>query len=452
MSKQVNPNLTRRTVMKGAALGAGVLSSSLVGRVLAKGANSKVNIASVGVGGRGRSHLSGCREENIVAICDVDFGYAGGNAKSLAPKAKQFNDYRKLIDDMGKDIDGVTICTPDHIHFPVAMHAMQAGKHVLIEKPLTQTVWEARTLQAAAHKYNVISQMGNQGHATEHIRLGKEWYEAGVLGDVKEVHGWNGGPGKSYFGDPKQFPPPKQETPSTMKWDLWLGPRAERPFSSYYAPRTWRAWWDFGNGPLGDWGCHTLDLPFWALDMGAPTSVQAEVGNVRFAPYIPGWSIVKWEFPARGDKPALTLTWYDGGKKPPNPVGVKKGLGGGGMYMVGDKATMMTGGRPNHGLQLTELEKFQELKKNMPAKTHARIEGDHWKEWIRAIKGTGPKPGSNFDYAAPLSQVLLLGTIAQQVPNKKLLWDNESGRFTNSDEANELVKATPRKGWEYDLS
>jgi len=445
-------DLSRRTFLKGTVALAGACAVPAFHVLGAERAGRKLNIACVGVGGRGGAHLSGCQGENIVALCDVDSNSTAKVAKKLQD-AKIFTDFRVMLDKMGKDIDAVTIAVPDHSHYPIAMACMQRGKHVLVEKPLTQTVWEARTLRQAAHKYKVFHQMGNQGHATDHIRAAKEWFEAGVLGEVKEVHAWNGGPSKHYFGDPQSYPPPESPVPPSLDWDLWLGPRAFRPYSTAYAPRTWRGWWDFGNGPLGDWGCHTLDLPFWSLNLDGPVSVEAKVGPVRFPQYIPAWAIVTWEFPARGALPPVTVTWYDGGKRPEPPVGVDpKKLKASGMYMVGSKATLMTGGRPNYDLCLTEAEKFQALKANQPPRTIPRVQGGHWAEWIRAIKGEGPTPGSNFDYAVPLSQMLLLGTIAERLPGRKLLWDNKAGTFTNSPEANALLKAPPRKGWEFDLT
>jgi len=455
MSNRSNgEGLTRRNFVKTTAAAAGLAAAggfTTLASAAPKRAGGKLNIACVGVGGRGGSHVGATRKENIVAVCDVNSTTVGRAAKSTG--AKPFTDYRVMLEKMGKDIDAVTIATPDHCHFPIAMAAMQMGKHVLIEKPLTQTVWEARTLRAAAHKYKVVTQMANQGHATEQIRLGKEWFQAGILGEVREVHASNGGPGPNYFGDPKQFPPTPAPVPADLDWDLWLGPRAVRPFSPAYAPRTWRGWWDFGNGPLGDWGCHTCDLPFWALELNAPVSVKAEVGGVRFDQYIPAWSIVTWEFPARGKMPPVTFTWYDGGKMPPPPPGIDSLKKGGCMYMKGTKATLITGGRPNNSLRLSEPAKYDALRKNQPPKTLPRITGkNHWEEWVHAIKGTGPKPGSNFDYAVPLAQMLLLGTVAQRVPNTKLLWDDKAGKFTNNAEANALLNYTRRKGWQYDLA
>ncbi len=444
-----NKTVSRRRFL-GAMLAAGAAPLVLPGRLWGDSAPSrKLNLAFVGVGGRGGANLGGCADENIVALCDVDSERAGGNF-NRHPDARRFTDYRVMLEEMGDSIDGVVICTPDHTHFPIAMASMRAGKHVLVEKPLTQTVWEARTLQRAAHHYGVITQMANQGHASEHIRLGKEWFQAGWLGDVTRVEAWNGGPSLRYFGDPKSDPPEEAPVPASLEWDLWLGPRAERPFSRAYHPETWRGWWDFGNGPLGDWAAHTLDLPFWALELGAPVSVYAEVGESDLKNYIPPWSEVLWEFPARGDLPPVTVRWQDGGRRPEPPAG-EDSVGGSGMYMVGTEATLRTGGRPTDGLRISEAEKFAELRQNQPEPTFPRVQ-DLWREWIDAIKGDGPTPGSHFDYAAPLTQMALIGTIAQRVPGKKLLWNEETGRFTNSDEANAMLKVPARDGWAYDIT
>lgn len=281
--------------------------------------------------------------------------------------------------------------------------------------------------------------------------MGKEWFQAGWLGDVTRVEAWNGGPSERYFGNPQSDPPEEGAIPSSLDWDLWLGPRANRPFSRAYHPETWRGWWDFGNGPLGDWAAHTLDLPFWALELAGPTTVSAEVGPRDLKGYIPAWSQVTWEFPARGTLPPVTVNWYDGGKRPEVPVG-KDSIGGSGMYMVGSEATLSTGGRPTDALQITEEAKFLELRRNQPKPTFPRVPGNHWREWIDAIKSEGATPGSNFDYAAPLTQMALLGTIAQRLPGEKLQWDDAAGRFTNSEPANALLKIAARPGWIYDLA
>ncbi len=446
----MNSKTFSRRRFLGAMLAAGTAPLILPGRLWGDTAPSrKLNLAFVGVGGRGGDNIAGCSDENIVALCDVDSQRAAGGFNEH-PNAKRFTDYRVMLDEMGDSIDGVVICTPDHTHFPIAMASMQAGKHVMVEKPLTQTVWEARTLQRAARHYGVITQMANQGHASTHIRLGKEWFQAGWLGEVTRVEAWNNGPVRRFFGNPQSDPPPEAHVPANLDWDLWLGPRAERPFSRAYHPLTWRGWWDFGNGPLGDWSAHTLDLPFWALELGGPTSVYAEVGERDLKNYIPPWSEVVWEFPSRGDMPPVTVRWQDGGRRPEPPAG-QDSIGGSGMYMVGTEATLQTGGRPTDGLRISETEKFATLRQNQPESTFPRVQ-DHWVEWINAIKGDGPTPGSNFDYAAPLTQMALIGTIAQRVPGKKLLWDEENGRFTNSDEGNAMLKVPPRDGWAYDVS
>ncbi|MBD3265026.1 twin-arginine translocation signal domain-containing protein, partial [bacterium] len=270
---------TRRNFIKktsAAAAGISVFAPFSIGRP-GDSPNNKIHIAAIGVGGRGSSNLGACDKENIVALCDVDENNAKKNFAKYEP-AKKFKDFRVMMDKMGKEIDAVLVSTPDHTHFCAAMAAMQQGKHVYVEKPLAHNVWELRTLRKAAHKYNVITQMGNQGHATDGIRRIKEWYEAGVLGEVREVFAWFDHPnfGSRYFSKPDRFPPRSEEIPETLEFDLLLGPAEKRPFNSCYVPRRWRGWYDFGNGILGDWACHTLDGPFWALDLGMPSVAEAD--------------------------------------------------------------------------------------------------------------------------------------------------------------------------------
>jgi len=418
---------------------------------IARGANAngKLQIAIVGVGGQGGVHVGGCGREDIVALCDVDSARAAKGFEQV-PAARRFSDYRVMLEEMGEKIDAVAISTPDHTHFSIALACMQAGKHVLVEKPLTHTVWEARTLREAAHRYGVVTQMGNQGHATEHIRLGVECFEAGVLGQVRHVEAWNSGPTERWFGNPQSDPPPTEPQPSSLNWDVWLGPRAERPFSSAYHPQTWRGWFDFGNGPLGDWSAHTLDLPFWALRLDAPMSVYAETAERHLAGYIPAWSVVTWEFRARGDLPPVTVRWHDGGKRPPLPVG-KEEIDGSGMYMVGERATLMTGGRPNTGLHITEPDKDEQWRQNRPAQTLPRIQGDHFAEWIGAIKGAGPAPGSNFDYAVPPA-LRPIGFRSSSVTRDaegsagQFIAPNAGSRLSISNFADRLLIQPPRTG------
>lgn len=449
------PYPTRRAALKTAAVAgsAFTLPRFSIGQS-GVSANSKLNIALIGAGGVANQAYSGCANENIVALCDVDFKRA---AKTKAfhdyTDVPQFADFRVMFDKMGDQIDAFVVSTPDHTHFAAAMEGMQRGKHAYVQKPLTHDIWQVRTLQKAAKHYNIISQMGNQGHATEHIRLIKEWYEAGVLGEVNEVYAWFPGPNfkSKYFRIPDSIPPETNPIPEGFDWDLWLGPAQKRPFSSYYHPQSWRSWWDFGTGMFGDWACHTIDAPVWALDLKAPTSVQAKLSPAKPG-LIPAWSIIDYEFPATESRGSVKLHWYDGGKKPDilNELGGEKlASSKGGMLMIGDKNILRTGTRPNSGLQL--LNNYNEIRQSggLPPKTLPRaVGGNPFSEWIAAIKGEGPMPGSNFDYASQLTEVALLGTLVQQT-GKKIEWDHENMRVKGQPEFDQLIKVPARKEWAY---
>ena len=441
---------SRRTFLAAsAAAGATLLPRFSIGQP-GPSANSKLNVAAIGVGGRGSANLGGCQEENIVALCDVD-EERGGEAAHRFPGARRFKDYREMFDKMAKEIDAVLVSTPDHNHFPAAMAAMENGKHVYVEKPLAHNVWQLRTLKKAAHHYKVISQMGNQGHATEGIRFIKEWYEAGVLGEVREVFAWNNHPDFSsqYFSRPDTFPPKEDPVPAGLDWNLWLGPAAERPFSKYYASLTWRSWYDFGNGILGDWACHTLDGPFWALGLGAPTVADCTLTTPGPAGFIREKSIVRYEFPARGNQPPVVLTWFDGGLKPEiRPEWGLEKLDGSGMIMHGSKKCLMTGGRPDSPRLLVPEDDWTEFLLNLPPKTHERIKGGPWAEWISAIKGEGPLPGSNFDYSASLTEMVVLGVLAQRI-GTRLEWDADNLKATNHPELDVYIKEPAREGFRY---
>ena len=263
-------NLSRRNFLKSTSVAS--VGALIIPNFISISPNSKLNIAVIGVGGRGRANWSKVPKENIVAMCDVDDVRAAEGYKKY-PKAKKYKDFRRMFDEMANEIDAVIISTPDHTHFAATMAAMQLGKHVYVEKPLAHNIWQVRTLQKAANYYGIVSQMGNQGHTTNGIRLIKEWVDADVLGQVKEVHAWhskvdlkNG----TYFVKPDILPPVANEIPETLDWDLWLGQAEERPFNTVYAPKSWRGFYDFGNGMLGDWACHTIDAPFWDLEIGMP--------------------------------------------------------------------------------------------------------------------------------------------------------------------------------------
>lgn len=441
---------SRRTFLKSAsAATAGVI---ILPGLLSCSRNNKLNIAVIGVGGRGQDNWEKVLSENIVALCDVDDNRASEGFAAF-PKAKRYKDFRVMFDEMAKEIDAVIVSTPDHTHFAATMAAIQHGKHVYVEKPLAHNIWQLRTLKKAAKHYGIVSQMGNQGHTTNGIRQIKEWYEAGVLGQVKEVHAWFGPfefkPG-GYWTKPESFPPPAQPVPAGLDWDLWLGPAANREFNSAYAPKSWRGFYDFGNGLLGDWACHTIDAPFWALGLGMPHTIEATAPNpVADHSFISDQSVVKFQFGARGDKQPVDLYWHEGGLQPEiRPEwGIDK-LPGTGMVMIGDKKTLITGGRPNNPHLMVSEDEWQAFLKNAPAQTIPRVgEEMPQQEWIDAIKND-TLPGSNFDYAAELSEMILSGVLAQRFV-AKIDYDAVNMKVTNRPDIDAFIKEPVRKGWEF---
>ena len=413
-------------------------------------ANNKLNVAFIGSGGRAGNHIGFfSNNENIVAFCDVDEKRASDNYRK-APDAKRFKDFRVMFDQMANEIDAVVVSTPDHTHFVATYNAMALGKHVLTEKPLTHDIWQARTLKKAGHYFKVVTQMGNQGHATDGIRKVKEWYESGVTGKVHTVLSSFGGPSfgpNKYFQKPESHPPAKQAVPEHLDWQLWRGPVAKNvEYNSVYVPTRWRGFFDFGNAQLGDWACHTLDAPFWALDLGAPSSVEVLERVSTAENFVPDQSLLKFTFPANKKRGPVVLYWGDGGLK--GPIKEEWNLKGdiGSMCMVGEKGAISTGGRPNDP-RLVNDDQWSEFKKNLPAETIRRIKGGHLQEWVDAIKGDGPAPGSNFDYASGLTEMTLLGVLAQR-SGKNIEWDAKNMRVTNHPELNLFVREPVRKGWE----
>lgn len=443
-------DFSRRTFLKSASfVAAGTL---FIPNLLSCSRANKLNIALIGAGGRGADNWEKVMNENVVAIADVDDVRAADAFKTF-PKAKKYKDFRVMFDEMANQIDAVIVSTPDHVHFAAAMAAMQLGKHVYVEKPLAHNVWQLRTMKKAAKHYGIVSQMGNQGHTTNGIRLIKEWYDAGVLGQVKEVHAWFGPfefkPG-GYWTKPESFPPAAQPVPASLDWNVWLGPAAERPFNSAYAPKSWRGFYDFGNGLLGDWSNHTIDAPFWALDLGKPYIVEATVPNpVPDHSFIPDESLVKFEFAARGDKAPVELVWHEGGSKPEiRPEWKVDKLPDTGMVMIGEKKTLITGGRPNNPRLMVSEDEWKEFLKNAPAQTIPRVgEEEPQQEWIDCIKN-GTLPGSNFDYAAELNEMVMLGVIAQRFATR-VEYDAVNMKITNNDELNAYIKEPVREGWSF---
>ncbi len=399
-----------------------------------------LNIGIIGVGGQGGSNRRNVRSENIVALCDVDdTKIAAGLQQS--PDANTYRDFRVMLD-KEPGIDAVIVSTPDHCHTVAAVAAMRLGKHVYVEKPLTHSISEARLMADTARRYGVATQMGNHGHSYDTARQINEWIWDGAIGDVREVHTWTNRPIWPQGIDRPEDTPP---VPSTLDWDLWLGPAQERPYNPAYHPFKWRGWWDFGTGALGDMACHIIDFPFWALKLGHPTSVEASSVGKTSETY-PNGSIVRFEFPARGEMPPVTLTWWDGGLMPPRPEelepGRMMGTSGGGGIFIGDSGKLMFGCYSNEATLIPQpaMDAYTQPVPSMP-----RSEGHH-AEWIAACKGGAPAV-SSFDYAGPLTEMILLGCVALKM-DRKLEWDGENMVVTNEPEANQYITREYREGWD----
>ena len=445
--------VNRRDFLKGAA-GAGgamaaftIVPAGVVGAAARKAPSDKLNIAGIGVGGMGGGNIRSCSRENIVALCDVDHRYAARTFKRY-PKAKVYKDYRKMLEKQ-KDIDAVVIATPDHTHAVITMAAIQAGKHVFTQKPLTHDVYEARMLAKAAKEAKVATQMGIQGHSGEGARLICEWIWDGAIGEIREVDAWcslsyypwgHAGWSTKWPRRPKDTPP----VPPSLDWDLWIGPAPMRPYHPAYHPGVWRAWWDFGNGMMGDRGTHTLDPVFWAMKLTAPTSIEATSTGLNPDTH-PLSSIVTYEFPARQKLPPVKLTWYDG-LRPPRPKELEDGriMGDreGGVIFKGTKGKLMCGTYGN-GPRLIPESRMKDYKR--PARTLPRVKGGHEQDWIRACK-SGKPAGADFSFSGPLTEVCTLGNVAKRV-DARIEWDAANLKVTNLDKANKYVRVPYRKGW-----
>ncbi len=470
-----NNPITRRHFIYSSALAAGALSIN--GCASPRGprpisANDKLNIGIIGCGGKGWTDLTEVAAcgENIVALCDVDENTLNHAAKKF-PGAKLYRDYRKMLD-AEKSLDAFTISTPDHHHAPAAMRAITRGLHVYVQKPLTHNIWEARQLTLAAQRHRVATQMGNQGASGAWIREVCELIWSGAIGDVTEVHIWTDRP---IWPQGKDRPAGDDPVPKTLDWDTWLGPAPVRPFKQKYPdvnrdvyhPFCWRGWWDFGTGALGDIACHAMNAPMWALNLGAPLSAEAVQTDEVKKESFPNWSIIRWDFPARhaaseGARiyapgqataaelraanvattsvlPPVKMFWYDGGKLPPLPPEMeRRQWDDNGTLYVGTKGKMYKGRLLPDSL----MTDFKRSASSIP-----RVPGEnHYQQWIAACKGG--RPGcSNFDFAGPLTETVLLGNVALRL-GKKVAWDSKQLRAPGCPEADAVIHRQYRKGWE----
>jgi predicted dehydrogenase len=395
-------------------------------------ANEKLNIGVIGTAHRAGEDIKGVAHENIVALCDIDDNFLAA-AKEKFPDAKTYNDFRKLLEQ--PDIDAVVIGTPDHTHAVATAAALHLGKHVYCEKPLTHTVYEARAItQLAAKNKHLATQMGTQIHASNNYRRAIELVESGAIGQVRECHVWCE---KSLANSDRPGATPM--VPPQIHWDLWLGPAPERPYHPDYLPKTWRHWWDFGEGILGDMACHYVDLAFWALKLSYPSTIEAE-GPPIHPETTPPWLIVRYEFPARHNLPPVRLTWYDGGKLPALLEQGKVPDWRNGVLFVGDKGMLLA----DYGRRmLLPEEQFKEFK---PPAPYIPDSIGHHNEWIRACK-TGSPTTCNFGYAGPLTEAVLLGNVAYRTGHK-IEWNPPVLKVKNSQQAMNYIRTEYRKGWE----
>lgn len=429
----------------GAMFGGGSDRAPLPRPQRARSPNERLRIGIVGCGGKGLSDMAACaKTQDIVALCDVDEGKAK-NAREQHPQAAFYEDWRDLVD--RARIDALVVSTPDHSHAGPALAAMAHGVHVFVQKPLTHTVHEARMLLDAARRTGLITSMGNQGTCLDGFRTAAECVRGGVIGKVREVHVWTDRPIW-----PQGIPRPTHidPIPATFRWDLWLGPAEWRPYAAGrkdmefkgYAPFHWRGFWDFGTGALGDMACHVANLPFFALELGAPDQVEAESdgGNDYTAPKR---SKIRFHFPARGARGPVLMTWYDGGNRPPADLLPGVALRSGGFMLVGDEGTLYSPTDYGERFDLYPKERFADF--TPPEPTLPRSPGIH-DEWLQGIL-TGTQPMANFEYAAPFTEAMLLGNIALRVGGR-IEWDAEAGRITNSQAAHALVEKRYRRGFE----
>lgn len=438
--------LSRRHFLAQTVVAGGALAFPAVSWSRVAGANSRLRVASIGTGGKGWSDLTATAASphvQIVALCDIDESDKHlGQAATKFPEAKRYTDWRKLLDE-SKDIDAVIVSTPDHMHAPISLAAMQLGKHVQCQKPLTHTVFEARQMQLAAKKFKVVTQMGNQIQSHSAYRTAVKLVHDGTIGKVREVHSWQSGRMSWLIKDDR--PAGSQPVPGTVHWDNWLGVAAARPYlPEIYHPFNWRGWQDYSNGQLGDFGCHILDPVFMALKLTAPLTIRAEAPPINQEVWTK-WSTVSYVFPGTPltAKDTINVTWYDGeGKFPPRealglPDSYK--LPASGSVLIGEKGSLVI---PHVAMpKLFPEEKFADF--TIPV-VPAR---DHYTSWAHACRGEDHAT-SAFDYSAPLSETVLLGTIAIRNPGTTLTWNAEQLQLAGAPHVQDLLTKSYRSGWQ----
>lgn len=395
-----------------------------------KSPSEKLNIASIGTRAQAKFSLDNLKSQNIVALCDVDEQNLEKAAKDF-PKAQKYTDWRKMLEQ--KDIDAVVVAVPDHQHAHATIAALQLGKHVYCEKPLTHSVWEARRVQEEAVKAKKATQMGTQIHAGNNYRRAVELLQAGAIGTVDRVHVWVGG----YFHYDQR--PPEMPIPEGLHWDLWIGPAPYRPFHKEYHPFNWRAWWDFGGGKLADMACHHMDTPFWALGLTHPTTIEAK-GPPDNPESAPQWLIVDYQFPASGKQPPVHLTWYHGDKRPPEFAEGKLPKWGDGSLFIGDKGMLLVSYDKHVLLPEADFKDYKRPPESIPNSI------GHHNEWIKACK-EGTPTTCNFAYGGMLTESVLLGNVAYRT-GKKIEWDAAALKISNVPEANQYLRREYRQGWQ----
>ena len=423
-----------------ACTGSGLIILSNSRLLRGTSAHEKLNIAGIGIGGRGAADVNGAASENIVALCDVDEKRAAQTFERY-PQAKRYKDFRRMLDEMHQTIDAVVIGTPDHTHAPAAVMAMKLGKHCYCEKPLTHSVYEARIMAQIAREKKLVTQMGTQIHAGTNYRRVVELVQTGAVGTIREVHVWLGanfaGPPKPTKMSQPDAPSDRPELPKGLDWDLWLGPASYRPYHPSYAPFGWRYWWNFANGQLGDFFCHYCDLAFWALKLRHPLTVEAE-GPVH-PESSARWTIARQQFPARGNLPPVKLTWYNGGGYPELVKEKNVPQWGNAVLFIGSKGMLMA----DYGKhQLLPEDKFADFERPAPFIPDSI---GHHREWVEACKTGGPTT-CNFDYSGALTEAALLCNVALRT-GQKLTWDAENLRAIGCPKADRFIRREYRAGW-----